>query len=82
MLAILQIVPFFVILILSAPYRLARIFAFLDPWEDPLGAGFQTIQSLYAISPSGFFGKGLFGSIQKHYFLPEPQTEVSGSNNI
>ena len=68
-------IAFFVILILSAPYRLARIFAFLDPWEDPLGAGFQTIQSLYAISPSGFFGKGLFGSIQKHYFLPEPQTD-------
>ena len=75
-------VSFFVILILSAPYRLARIFAFLDPWSDPLGSGFQTIQSLYAISPNGIFGRGLFSSIQKHFFLPEPQTEVSGSNNI
>jgi cell division protein FtsW len=68
-------VVFFVILIMSAPYRLARIFAFLDPWSDPLGAGFQPIQSLYAISPNGIFGRGLFSSIQKHYFLPEPQTD-------
>lgn len=66
---------FIVGLVLSAPYRLARIFAFLDPWSDPLGAGFQTIQSLYAISPNGIFGRGLFSSIQKHYFLPEPQTD-------
>lgn len=67
-------------LILSAPYRLTRIFAYLDPYEDPLGSGFQIIQSLYSISPNGFFGRGLFNSFQKYYFLPEPQTEVSGSN--
>lgn len=64
-----------VLLIASAPYRLKRIFAFLDPWSDPLGAGFQIIQSLYAISPNGIFGRGLFNSIQKYYFLPEPQTD-------
>ena len=69
----------FLLLIISAPYRLQRIFAYLDPYEDPLGAGFQIIQSLYAISPNGFFGRGLFNSFQKYYFLPEPQTEVSGS---
>ena len=69
-------------LIISAPYRLQRIFAFLDPYDDPLGSGFQIIQSLYAISPNGFFGRGLFKSFQKYYFLPEPQTEVSGSSNI
>ena len=62
-------------LIISAPYRLQRIFAFLDPYEDPLGSGFQIIQSLYAISPNGFFGRGLFKSFQKYYFLPEPQTD-------
>lgn len=62
-------------LILSAPYRMKRIFAFLNPYEDPLGAGFQIIQSLYAISPNGFFGRGLFKSFQKYYFLPEPQTD-------
>ena len=62
-------------LIISAPYRLQRIFAFLNPYDDPLGAGFQIIQSLYAISPNGFFGRGLFKSFQKYYFLPEPQTD-------
>ena len=72
----------FIGLILSAPYRLQRIFAYLDPYDDPLGAGFQIIQSLFAISPNGFFGRGLFNSFQKYYFLPEPQTEVSGSSNI
>ena len=69
----------FLCLIISAPYRLQRIFAFLNPYDDPLGSGFQIIQSLYAISPNGFFGRGLFNSFQKYYFLPEPQTEVSGS---
>ncbi|NLC95752.1 MAG: putative lipid II flippase FtsW [Bacilli bacterium] len=62
-------------LIISAPYRLRRIFAYLDPWSDPLGAGFQIIQSLYAISPGGLFGVGLGNSIQKHFYLPEPQTD-------
>ncbi len=64
-----------VALILSAPYRLKRIFSFLDPWSDPLGAGFQIIQSLYAISPSSLFGYGLFKSKQKFFYLPEPQTD-------
>jgi cell division protein FtsW len=73
--AILIGVMGFVALILSAPYRLERIFAYLDPYEDPLGSGFQIIQSLYAISPNGFFGRGLFKSFQKYYFLPEPQTD-------
>ncbi|WP_256583298.1 FtsW/RodA/SpoVE family cell cycle protein, partial [Pseudomonas sp. 2995-1] len=44
----------FVGLIISAPYRLQRIISFLDPWQDPLGHGFQIIQSLYAIGPGGF----------------------------
>ena len=59
------------ILILSAPYRLQRIFAFLDPWSDPLGAGFQTIQALYAIVPHGIFGTGLFKGMQKNLFLSQ-----------
>ncbi len=65
----------FVALIISAPYRLTRIFAFLDPWQDPLGSGFQSIQSLYAIAPSGIFGLGYNNSVQKHFFLPEPQND-------
>ncbi|MFI3251815.1 MAG: FtsW/RodA/SpoVE family cell cycle protein [bacterium] len=65
-----------VILVLSAPYRLERIFAFLDPFSDPLGGGFQIIQSLYAIVPAGLFGFGLFNSKQKYFYLPEPQTDI------
>ena len=64
-----------IFLIASAPYRIERILAFLDPWSDPLGSGFQTIQSLYAISPSGLFGLGFNNSMQKHFFLPEPQND-------
>lgn len=62
-------------LIASAPYRLTRIFAFLDPWSDPLGSGFQGIQALFAIAPSGLFGLGYNKSMQKHFFLPEPQND-------
>lgn len=65
----------FVGLILAAPYRLQRITAFLDPWKDPLGAGYQAIQSLYAIGPGGLVGLGLGASRQKYSYLPEPQTD-------
>ncbi|HAX72893.1 MAG TPA: stage V sporulation protein E [Firmicutes bacterium] len=64
-----------VVLILSAPYRLARITSYLDPWSDQLGSGFQIIQSLFAIAPGGLFGVGLGNSVQKYYYLPEPQTD-------
>lgn len=64
-----------VCLILIAPYRLQRILSFLDPWSDPLGSGFQIIQSLYAIGPGGLLGMGFGNSIQKHFYLPEPQTD-------
>ena len=63
------------ILILAAPYRLKRVVSFLNPWSDPLGTGFQAIQSLYAIGPGGLFGLGFGNSIQKHYYLPETQTD-------
>ena len=62
-------------LIIAAPYRLKRILSFLNPWEDPLGSGFQIIQSLYAIGPGGLFGYGFLNSRQKHFYLPEPQTD-------
>jgi len=62
-------------LIIIAPYRLQRILSFLDPWSDPLGSGFQIIQSLYAIGPGGLLGLGFGNSIQKHFYLPEPQTD-------
>lgn len=63
------------LLIIAAPYRMNRIVAFLNPWSDPLGTGFQSIQSLYAIGPGGLFGMGFGKSVQKHFYLPEPQTD-------
>ena len=65
----------FVGLVASAPYRIKRITSFLDPWSDPLGSGYQIIQSLYAIGPGGLFGLGLGESRQKFFYLPEPQTD-------
>lgn len=65
----------FVYLIASAPYRMSRITSFLDPWVDPLGDGFQIIQSLYAIGPGGLLGVGWLNSLQKYFYLPEPQTD-------
>ena len=62
-------------LVIIAPYRMARITSFLNPWNDPLGSGFQIIQSLYAIGPGGLLGMGLGNSVQKHFYLPEPQTD-------
>lgn len=64
-----------ILLIISAPYRLERITAFLNPWSDPLGSGFQGIQALFAITPGGLLGHGFNQSIQKHFFLPEPQND-------
>lgn len=62
-------------LIIIAPYRMARIVSFLNPWSDPLGSGFQIIQSLYAIGPGGLLGQGFLSSRQKQFYLPEPQTD-------
>ncbi|MGA8943195.1 MAG: stage V sporulation protein E [Thermoactinomyces sp.] len=62
-------------LILAAPYRIQRIAAFFNPWQDPLGAGYHLIQSLYAIGPGGLMGLGLGMSKQKHLYLPEPHTD-------
>jgi cell division protein FtsW len=58
-----------------APYRLARFTAFLNPWADPLGNGFQTIQSLYAVGSGRLFGLGLGMGRQKFLYLPEVQTD-------
>ena len=62
-------------LIIIAPYRMDRITSFINPWSDPLGTGFQIIQSLYAIGPGGLFGVGYLNSRQKAFYLPEPQTD-------
>ncbi|MFS8630621.1 MAG: FtsW/RodA/SpoVE family cell cycle protein, partial [Bacillales bacterium] len=59
----------------TAPYRLRRIEAFIDPWQDPLGSGFQAVQSLLAIGPAGLLGHGFQQSRQKFLYLPEPQND-------
>ena len=63
------------ILALSSEYRLERITAFLDPWNDPYSSGFQLTQSLIAIGSGAWFGVGLGGSIQKLFYLPEAHTD-------
>ena len=65
----------FIALIAAAPYRLDRIKSYVDPWNDPLGTGFQAIQSLFAISPGGLLGHGYGNSRQKYLYLPEPQND-------
>lgn len=57
-------------------YRLNRIIIWLNPWEDPSGLGYQTIQSLYAVGSGGLFGVGLGQSIQKRGFIPEAHNDI------
>lgn len=58
------------------PYRRERFFAFLDPWADPQGAGFQVVQAQVAIGSGGPFGVGLGNGIQKANYLPEAHTDM------
>lgn len=58
-------------ILLSAPYRVKRVMAFLDPWKDPRGSGFQIIQSFLAFANGSFFGQGLGNSNEKLFYLPE-----------
>ena len=62
-------------LIMSADYRMARWWAFLNPWEDPQGIGFQIIHSFLAFGSGGLFGTGLGNSKQKLFYLPEAHTD-------
>jgi cell division protein FtsW len=62
-------------LVIAVPYRRARLFAFLDPERDPLGSGFQALQSLIAVGSGGLFGLGPGNSVQKLYFLPSPHAD-------
>ena len=58
------------------PYRRERVLSFLDPWQDPEGAGFQSVQAMIALGSGGFFGNGLGESVQKVYYLPEASTDM------
>ena len=69
------LIPVIVALAFSADYRRARIMSFMHPESDPLGAGFQALQSLIAVGAGGFSGNGLGGGRQKLFFLPYPHTD-------
>jgi cell division protein FtsW len=67
--------PLMFLLIFHVSYRLRRIMAFLHPYSDPLGTGFQIIQSYIAVGTGGITGLGLMEGKEKLFFLPEPQTD-------
>lgn len=71
----LGLIPIVIALIAAKSYRLKRILTFLNPWEDPQGAGFQIIQSLIAIGSGGFWGTGIGQSKQKFFYLPMQHTD-------
>jgi cell division protein FtsW len=72
---VLLALPTLYVLVWSSDYRRRRFLAFLDPWADRLGDGFQIIQSLIAIGTGGVTGKGLMAGVQKLFYLPEPHTD-------
>jgi cell division protein FtsW len=63
------------VVLMSADYRRRRVGVWLDPWSDPLGNGFQAIQSLIAVGTGGVFGRGLMAGVQKLFYLPYPHTD-------
>ena len=68
-------VPAFYFVVWRSDYRRDRILAFLDPWADPLGDGYQMVQSMIAVATGGLFGRGLMGGVQKLHYLPEPHND-------
>jgi cell division protein FtsW len=73
--ALLLALPALYVILMQADYRRRRLLTFMDPWADPLGDGFQIIQSLIAVGTGGVFGKGLMAGVQKLFYLPEPFTD-------
>ena len=71
----LATLPFAALTVLTSPYRRARVFAFVDPWKDPLNTGFHIVQSLLALGSGGLFGVGLGASRAKFFYLPEQYTD-------
>jgi cell division protein FtsW len=69
------LVLFFILMIHMREYRMSRVSAFLDPWEDPLKSGFQIIQGLVAFSNGGILGMGVGKGLQKMNYLPAAQTD-------
>ena len=65
----------FAALVLASPYRVQRIFGFIDPWSDPLGRGYQLSHALIAFGRGEWFGVGLGASVEKLHYLPEAHTD-------
>lgn len=72
---LLVAIPAATIVLMSADYRRRRMMVFLNPWGDPLGDGFQVIQSLIAVGTGGVLGRGLMAGVQKLFYLPYPHTD-------
>jgi cell division protein FtsW len=72
---ILVSLPALYLVVMASDYRRKRVLAFLDPWNDPLGSGFQMIQSMIAVGTGGWLGRGLMGGVQKLFYLPEPHND-------
>jgi cell division protein FtsW len=73
--AVLTMMPLIAMLVIAFPYRRQRLMAFLNPWDDPLGSGFQIIQSLIAVGTGGITGRGLMNGVQKLFYLPEAHND-------
>jgi cell division protein FtsW len=73
--SIIFVLPTFYLLVFRVEYRRARILAFLDPWAQPLGRGFQIIQSLLSVASGGITGLGYMEGKQKLFYLPEAHTD-------
>jgi cell division protein FtsW len=71
----LSLVPVVAAAAMWAPYRMARLMAFWNPWQDRRGDGFQVVQSLIAVGTGGVTGRGLWDSVQKLFYLPYPHTD-------
>ncbi|HEY9017412.1 putative lipid II flippase FtsW [Thiomicrospira sp.] len=74
-LTIMPVVVLLSLLVVYSPYRMARVVSFLDPWQDPYGAGYQLTQALIASGSGGWFGSGLGASVQKLLYLPDAHTD-------
>ena len=71
----LAALPAIYVIVMGSAYRRRRTLVFFNPWADPLGDGFQIIQSIYAVGTGGLWGRGLMNGVQKLFYLPEPHTD-------
>jgi len=78
--SVLAAMPVLYWMLFRVPWRRARMLAFLNPWKDPQGSGFHTIQSLIAVGTGGWWGRGYMDGLQKLFYLPEPHTDFIFAN--